>query len=356
MFRPGRSEAIARPSALTALGFGAAPLGNLYRQISDSDADQAVAAAVAGGVGYFDVAPQYGRGLAEQRLGDALAKHDPEQRAILSTKVGILLRPDVDGGASSESIFKSSTGLIPHYDYSYDAVMASIEASKKRLGGRAINIVYAHDLGRRAHGERHEERMAAFLEGGYRALAELRSAGQIDAIGLGVNEWEVCEEVLAQADFDIMLLAGRYTLLEQSAAATFLPLCEQRGVDVVIGGPYNSGILAMGTRSGGVPYYDYRPADEAVIAKVAAIEAICDRHDVPLAAAALQFPLAAKPVVSVIPGFASAAELEQAIALVAWRIPYSFWHDLQDAGLIAPGVSIPHAPFGDPAAKDSLKQ
>jgi D-threo-aldose 1-dehydrogenase len=230
------------------------------------------------------------------------------------------------------------------FDCSYDAVMRSYEESRARLG-RDIDVLYVHELGRYVHGDRRPRLFAEFMEGGYRALRSLRDGGAVKAIGLGVDEWRVCEEALAHGDFDIMLLAGRYTLLEQGALETFLPLCKRRKVSIVVGGPYNSGILAHDGRNGmgrtGPLMYEYQPAPPDIVARVSAIEAVCKRHDVPLAAAALQFPLAHPQVISVIPGMGNPDEVRGAKEWLTLPIPGAFWAELRAQGLVRPDAPLP---------------
>ncbi|HEY0686773.1 MAG TPA: aldo/keto reductase [Steroidobacter sp.] len=330
---------------ISPMGFGGGALGNLYRAIPDDVAFATVQAALAEGVLYIDTAPHYGFGLSEKRLGAALAELDPQRRVVISTKVGRRLdpRPDADLTQVRQG-FVSPEPFESVYDYSYDAVMRSYEQSRARLR-RDIDVLYVHDIGRYAHGDRHPQLFAQFMDGGYRALRELRDGGAVGAIGLGVNEWQVCEEALAHGDFDMMLLAGRYTLLEQSALQTFLPLCERRKVSIVIGGPYNSGILAHdgrnGTRRKGPLMYEYQPAPPDIVARVTAIEAVCDRHGVPLAAAALQFPLAHPQVVSVIPGMRNPDEVRGAKEWLALPIPAAFWAELRTQGLVRPDAPLP---------------
>lgn len=326
----------------TALGFGAAAIGNLYRTVDSAAARAAVVSAFDAGVRYFDTAPHYGFGLSESRLGSALAEIDPTHQSIISTKVGRTLHRVA--GARLDSVrqgFISPEPFEPVFDYSYDAVMGSYEASRKRLGRDHIDILVAHDLGSVTHGADDHWQFNAFLDGGYRAMRELRDAGVVGAIGLGVNEWEICERALANADFDCFLLAGRYTLLEQTALDTFLPLCEKRKVSIIVGGPFNSGILVNGTRGSGSMYYNYEPAPEAIVNRVRQIEAICDEHRVPLAAAALQFPLAHSRVVSVIPGLADTREVAQAIEWLETPIPESLWSALRDADLLHALAPVP---------------
>ena len=281
------------------LGLGAASIGNLYPAMPDQDAAATIGSAWDAGLLYYDTAPHYGFGLSEKRLGEALAELDSDQRAIVSTKVGRRLdpvAPDTDLSVPRQA-FVTPEPFESVFDYSYDAVMRSYEASRARLRRDRVDILYAHDVGRMTHGDDHPRRFAEFIEGGYRAMRELRDSGAVGAIGLGVNETQVCEEVLAVGEIDLVLLAGRYTLLEQDALETFLPLCARRHVKIVLGGPYNSGILAKGVRGGGELHYDYQPAPPEIVARVGAIEDLCAAHDVPPAAAALQLPLAHPQVV-----------------------------------------------------------
>lgn len=325
------------------LAFGAASIGNLYRAVPDEQAREVVARAWDAGIRYFDTAPHYGFGLSEKRLGDALAELDPDQTAIVSTKVGRRLDPAPGADlAAMRQAFVSPEPYESVFDYSYDAVMRSYEGSLKRLCRDRIDILYAHDIGAFAHGAAHPRLFAGFIGGGYRAMLELRDSGAVGAIGLGVNEVAVCLEMLGVGDIDLIMLAGRYTLLEQDPLDDLLPLCAQRGVRLVIAGPYNSGILAKGVRHGGaIPNFNYAPAPPAIVERVGAIEDICARHGVPLAAAALQFPLAHPQVASVVPGMGSVGQVDDALALIAQRIPAALWVDLRDAGLIRRDAPVP---------------
>ena len=335
--------------AYPALGFGAAAIGNLYRSISDAAAHEAVRAALAEGVTLFDTAPYYGFGLSETRLGAALAEFDPEQRVLVSTKVGRRLEPiSAEAAAGERHGFVDAGAFEPVFDYSYDAVMRSFEQSLQRLRRDRIDVLLAHDLGRRVHGDAHEARFAEFMSGGYRAMRELRDSGVVGAIGLGVNEWEVCEQALGAGAFDLFLLAGRYTLLEQAALDSFLPLCAARGVSVIVGGPFNSGILAQASEAPGAAQYDYAPAPQAVTERVAKLRAVCARFEVPLAAAALQFPLAHPQVQTVIPGLADAGQVAQAVELMRVPIPETFWRALRDEGLLHAQAPVPAAPPASP--------
>jgi D-threo-aldose 1-dehydrogenase len=329
------------------LGLGAASLGNLYRAISDEEARGTLTAATAAGITYVDTAPYYGFGLSERRVGDALRGN---RNIVISTKVGRLLRPTDEVMDDSERCgFRSSMPFYPAYDYTYDGVMRSWEASLQRLGLPRVDLLYVHDIGRATHGELHAEKFRELAQGGgLQALSQLRSDGAISAVGIGVNEIDVCLDVLREFDLDVVLLAGRYTLLEQEALDELFPSCAIRGTSVVIGGPYNSGILATGTRGGIPTHFNYEHAPPFVVERVRRIEAVCDRYEVPLAAAALQFPLAHPQVASVIPGVGHAARIAQTLESYRLAIPGEFWRQLKDDELIrsdapTPSLSVQHA-------------
>ena len=325
---------------ITTLGFGSAGIGNLYRELQDEDALAAVHESFASGVRYFDTAPFYGFGLSEQRLGTALAaEHTP---LVLSTKVGRRLVPTgpQDASAGREGYF-SSRPFAPVFDYGYDSIMSSHAESLERLGVPRVDILLCHDIGRLTHGETHAERVSEFLDGGYRAMRELRGAGTVRAIGLGVNEWEVCVELLERCDLDCILLAGRYTLLEQPALEKLLPLCVERRVSIICGGPFNSGILAAGSRAGMKAHYNYATPPAAVLERVRKLEALCSEFSVPLQAAALQFPLAHPAVASVVAGCVTGAEARNCAAMFGHPIPGEFWRALRDRGLVDPRAPVP---------------
>jgi D-threo-aldose 1-dehydrogenase len=299
----------------------------------------------------MDTAPHYGFGLSETRLGAALTRQAQSEggvvnSTVVSTKVGRLLVPT----HATEFVrhgFADAPALEPVFDYSYDGVMRSFAASLKRLQREQVDILFAHDLGSLAHGAEHPARFREFMEGGYRALCELKAAGLVRAIGLGANEWQVCETALNHGDFDGFLLAGRYTLLEQGACETFLPLCAQRGASVILGGPFNSGILATGVTapaiaSGKQPvYYNYEAAPKHIIHRVAEIERVGKEWNVPLAAAALQFPAAHPQICSVLAGLANPAEVQQANAWMKTPIPAEYWQQLRQRDLIHPAAPVP---------------
>lgn len=326
--------------AVDTLGFGCAPLGNLYRSIPDDDAAGLLRTAWEEGFRYFDTAPHYGQGLSERRLGDALRS----QRGgyVLSTKVGRLLRPA--GYASERHGFVSPMPFDIVYDYNYDGVMRSFEDSQQRLGLDRIDILYMHDICSATHGAENERLFAVAMGGGYRALDELRRNGDVAAVGIGANEWEVCEAALEHGEWDCFLLAGRYTLLEQDALDTFLPKCIKRKSSVIVGGPYNSGILATGVRGPVTGHYNYGSPPAKVISAVDRLEGICDTFGVSLAAAALQFPLAHPAVVSVIPGLDTAPRVAQTRKLFTTRIPEEFWRAVRDAQLVHADAPLPSLP------------
>ena len=324
--------------AIDALGFGCASLGNLYHTVSDEQASDILTTAWAADFRYFDTAPHYGQGLSERRVGDALRSLAGEGY-VLSTKVGRLLRPA--GYAAERHGFVSPMPFDIAYDYSYDGVMRSFEDSLQRLGLDRIDILFMHDIGSLTHGDDNERLFPIAMGGGYRAMDELRQCGRVSAIGLGVNEYEVCEQAMEHGDWDCFLLAGRYTLLEQKALDTFLPKCVERNCSIVIGGAYNSGILATGVGGKGPWHYDYGPAPEEVVAKVASIERLCSKFSIPLAAAALQFPLAHPAVASVIPGIGNVRRITQTLNLFATEIPAEFWNALTEQCLIRGDAPTP---------------
>lgn len=326
---------------VTELGFGAASLGNLYQPVSDAEARAVIDAAYAGGVRYFDTAPHYGFGLSERRLGDGLRAHSRTE-FVVSTKVGRLLVPLPDGAESTERHgFHSALPFEPVFDYSYGGVMRSFEDSLQRLGLARIDVLLIHDIGKVTHGAANTELFRLCMDGGYKALDELRAQGRVGAIGLGVNEFEVCQDAMQWGRFDCFLLAGRYTLLEQQSLDAFMPACASHGATVIIGGAYNSGILATGTRSSGTKYFNYAPAPDAILERVARIESVCDEFGVTLAAAALQFPLAHPLVASVIPGVATVQQFAQTLQMFSEDIPAAFWHTLKARGLLRTDAPTP---------------
>lgn len=329
-----------RPVPLTRMGFGGAPLGNLYRKVSEADAQAALQSAFDSGIRFFDTAPQYGLGRSEYRFGEAIRRFGREN-IQLSTKIGRLLLDCEPHEVTPEAFVDVPQKRIV-FDYTYDGVMRSYEASRDRIGVANADILLVHDVCAFSQGsqEMSDAKVRELFDGGgYKALVELRDAGEIAAIGAGVNEWQVCEKLLGLGDFDGFLLAGRYTLLEQEALNSFLPLCEKRDVGIILGGPYNSGILATGAVPGAK--YNYSDAPEDILERVRRIEAVCAAHDTPLIAAALQFVLGHPAVKTVVPGAVNAAEVQANVALMERTIPAQLWSDLRTEGLIRPDAPLP---------------
>ncbi len=323
---------------VTDMGFGAAPIGNFLRPISEEESTAMINRAWDAGMRYFDTAPYYGHGLSEARLGQNL-RWRPRNEYVLSSKVGRVLKPalrkDID--------FKPWVNGLPFksvFDYSYDGTMRSFEDSLQRLGLEYIDILFIHDADVFTHGpEQQKIYFMQAMEGCYRALIKLREEGLVRAIGFGVNSLDVMLDFMRQGDFDAMLLAGRYTLLEQEPLDELLPLCEKRRTGVVIGGGFNGGILATGAVPGAK--WNYAPAPEHLMKKVAEMELVCTKYKVPLPAAALQFLLAHPAVATHVPGTRNVAQMEQNIALVSHPIPAAFWQDLKQQGLIRRNAPVP---------------
>lgn len=314
------------------LGFGTAALGNLFREVAKETARATVEAALTAGLGYADTAPYYGFGLAERRLGEALIED-----AIVSTKVGRLLEP-VSGALPRERYgFVSSEPFEPVYDYTHDGVLRSHEESLRRLNRDRIDILFVHDIGERTHGANHPAMLAQLVDSGFRALKRLRDEGAISAFGIGVNETEIALDLLDRVSMDVILLAGRYTLLEQGALDALLPRCVETGASIVIGGPYNSGLLTGGAT------YDYKAAPPEILDRARRLETVCTRHGVPLAAAALQFALAHPAVASVIPGLASPREVHDTVTRYSTPIPPALWDDLKSEALLRADAPTPQA-------------
>lgn len=324
----------------TELGFGTAPFGNLYRAVQDEDSLEILEKAWQTGCRYFDTAPLYGLGLAETRLNPFL-RMKPRDEYVLSTKVGRLLQvcpPEQQTGIGK---FFDVPSRREVYDYTYDGIMRSLEFSFERLGVDSIDVLFAHDLDLANHGTQDvlDAHIDELMSSGYYALLSLRDQGVIKAFGAGINEWQPAQTMAERGDFDMFLLAGRYTLLEQESLTSFLPLCEQRGIGIVIGGPYNSGILATGPKPGA--YYDYEPAKPDILDKVGKIETVCQNHGVALIEAALRFPLLHPSIVSVIPGGQSVSEVESTIASYGAEIPDDLWSELKALGLMREDAPTP---------------
>jgi len=312
------------------LGLGGAPLGGNFVELDYHQAAALIQAAKDAGIGFFDTAPWYGFGRSERVMGDLLRHTD----YVLSDKVGRLLRP---GPVADPAAFGMVEPLPFHvvYDYGYDAVMRAFEDSLQRLGLDRIDILLAHDIGTFTHGDENARHFRDLAEGGYRAMDELRRDGLVKAIGIGVNENDVCMDALGIGAWDVFLLAGRYTLLEQTPLHGLFPACRAAGTSIICGGPFNSGVLV------GREMWNYAKAPAEVVDKVRRIGAVADEHGVPLAAAALQFPLANDLITSVIPGPRDAGELRQILDWFHTPIAGDFWTALQAAGLLEEGAPVP---------------
>lgn len=317
---------------LTEFGLGCAAMAGNHRPVNNHDIRHALTSGLAAGIEFVDTAPFYGFGRSEHFVGAAIRDKD---NIVLSTKAGRLLKKE----AIPKDLAADWPGSFPFnpvYDYTYDGVMRSYEDSLQRMGVDKIDVLLLHDIGEMQHGpELNKKLFADAMSGGYKALDELRSAGEIQAIGLGVNEREVCIAAMEHGRWDAFLLAGRYTLIEQEPIHDLLPACEKAGTGIILGGPYNSGILAGGDT------WNYAKAPADVIAKTQAIKKVCDAHNVPLQAAALQYPLGCPLVASVIPGPRSQAEMEQNIQWFNWEIPASLWQDLRNEKLLDEQAPIP---------------
>ena len=312
------------------LSFGAAPIGNLYKKIDDDDVHTLLHKVWDLGYRYFDTAPFYGFGLSERRIGDFLRTKDKESY-ILSTKVGRLLEPDSSHNPD-RNYYIDAMPFRVKYDYSYDGIMKSYEHSIQRLGLEKIDILYMHDIGAVTHSDKHRTLMDIAMSSGYKALDELKRQKLVQAIGLGVNEYEVCEEALEYHDWDCFLLAGRYTLLEQEAIKTFLPKCKEREVSIIIGGVFNSGILATGAKAGAK--YNYNDAPQEILDKVSRIQKVCATFDLPLQAVALQFPMLHGCVSSVLIGSTHFNNLQTPLSYLEVDIPQELWQALINEGLM----------------------
>jgi len=323
------------PLTVTALGFGATAIGGMYTEVGDRDAEETVAAAWDAGLRYFDAAPQYGRGNGETRLGRGLARYRRDDY-VLSSKVGRLLRADADPhpddfDSTGQPYDAGAPDVATVYDYSRDGVLRSIEESLIRLGTDRLDVALVHDP---------DDYVDDALATAFPTLIELRDQKVVSAIGAGMNQTAALERFARESDPDLFLLAGRYTLLEQTALQSFLPLCTERGIAVVAGGVFNSGLLA---NPGPQARYDYDPAPADVVARAHRLFEVCRRHDVPLKAAALQFPLAHPAVVAVLTGARSRAEIVENVELFDRSIPDELWRDLVSEGLLDES-----APVGDP--------
>lgn len=322
---------------VTVLSLGTVAIGNLFKATSDSEAAATVDSAWESGIRYYDTAPLYGHGLGELRTGAALRLR-PRDEFVLSSKVGRLLRPrprrEIDFGG-----WVDTPAFALNYDYTYDGTMRAFEDSLQRMGLERMDICFIHDIDVFTRGTEQPEVFRQAMDGCYRALDRLRSEGIVRAIGVGVNEWQVCEAALRERDLDCFLLAGRYSLLEQEPLDSFLPLCVERNVSVVVGGGFNSGILATGAVEGA--RYNYGPAPEPVRDRVRRIETVCRDHGVPLQAAAMQFVTAHPAIASLIVGARSPVQMAQNVRWFETPIPMAFWQAMKEEGLLRADAPVP---------------
>ncbi len=334
--RLGRSKV-----EVTSLGLGGTGLGNIYSAITDEAAAATIEAAVAGGVNFFDTAPCYGVSLSETRFGKVLPTLLRDS-FVISSKVGYMLDPLPEGQATEPTLWADAPRFTTHYDFSYDAAMRSIEGSLKRLGLDRLDMVSMHDPDQTAGADPNAPDPYALslfdeaMGGAYKALHKLREEGVIGAIGVGMNQWRMLVDFANAGDFDFLLCAGRYNLLFHDAWDTLLPHCARKGISLIAGGPYASGILGSGAVEGS-PYF-YQPAPPEVLAHVRAIEALCTDFGISLRAAAIHFLLRHKAVASVIPGSRSAEEMQQNLSALDESVPDAFWTALGDKGLVDPAV------------------
>lgn len=323
------------------LGLGGAPLGNLFAVISEAQSLALVQSAWDSGCRTFDTAPHYGNGLSEHRFGQAL-RGMPRAEFVLSSKVGRLLHPDV-AAPRNQNGYVDVLPFTQRFDYSARGVQRSIEDSLQRLGMATIDVAYIHDCDASVHGVDYPRLLRQVLDEALPQLRLLQRQGLIRYVGLGVNDVQVCLDVLAQAELDCLMLAGRYTLVDHSALTQLLPLCAQRGVRIALGGVFNSGILATGVRGQGegLPLFNYAAAPAEWVRRVGAVEDLCAQYGVPLRAAALQFPLAHPAVEIIMLGAQQTAHWQDAVAMLDQPVPAAFWRELRAQGLVPAAAPLP---------------
>ena len=315
---------------VSVLGLGGAPLGGNFVDLDDNQAARVVFEAISSGLTYFDTAPWYGFGRSERTVGNALRG----MNFTISTKVGRILKPGAVPDPENYGMI-NPLPFTPVYDYSYDGIMRAHEDSLHRLGIDRVDIILVHDIGTFQHGDENEKYFNELKLGGYRAVNELRANGDVKAIGLGVNENKICLDALEIGDWDVFLLAGRYTLLEQTSLDKLFPTCKSRNTSIICAGPFNSGVLV------GREMWNYETAPKSIIKKVDAMQEIATRYNVSLPAAALQFPLANSIVSSVIPGPRSDSEVTEILKWFSEKIPKEFWLDLKSQGLLDERAPVP---------------
>ncbi|HEV2247659.1 MAG TPA: aldo/keto reductase [Terriglobia bacterium] len=313
---------------VTRLGLGGAPLGGLFEDVRGVAAVATIRRALEMGINFFDTAPLYGHGKSEKWMGQGLAGI-PSGSRVLGTKVGRVLEP-VEPGTLEKDEFDNPAPFRPVFDFSYEGVMRSFNESLERLQVDRIDMLHIHDP------DNHYDEA---IKGAYPALGQLRREGKIAAVGAGVNQAEMPARFAREGNFDCFLLAGRYTLIDHTGLKELLPVCVEKRISIIIGGPYNSGILATGAKPGAK--FNYADAPPEIMEKVRRVEEVCARHQVPMKAAALQFPLAHPAIASVIPGARSVAELEDNFRLVSHPIPGEFWAELRSKGLLPEEAPVP---------------
>ncbi|MEY4910502.1 MAG: hypothetical protein RL761_165 [Pseudomonadota bacterium] len=325
------------------IGLGGAPLGNLFKAVSDEDAQTIIQQAIADGCQTFDTAPHYGHGLSEQRFGQALRKLG-RSSFVLSSKVGRILTPSATAERDQLN-FVNILSYNQHWDYSAAGVRRSVEDSLQRMGMSHLDVAFVHDCCSICHGDNYPKVLRQVIDEAIPELQKMKREGLIHAIGLGVNDVQVCLDVLKETELDCILLAGRYTLVDHSGFAELLPICEQRGMRIAIGGVFNSGILATGVRTaeqkGEKLLFNYDSAPAEWVERVRAIEVVCDEFKVPLRAAALQFPLAHPVVDTVLLGANQTTHWADALAMLQHAIPAAFWTKLKTLGLIPTNAPVP---------------
>lgn len=304
---------------------GTAAIAGIIEACTAEEANAVLTQAWAAGIQFYDTAPHYGQGLAERRVGDFL-RDKPAESYVLSTKVGRLLTPDKYASGPLNS-FTEPLPFAQNRDYTYDGIMRSVEDSFQRLGLAKIDILFAHDLGTFSLGDAAQRHFDEFVKSGHRALEELKRTGVVKGFGLGVNETQICIDVMEHCDLDVILLAGRYTLLDRSAEDEFFPMCARKNVSVIIGAAFNSGILVTGAKPGAL--YNFKPASEEILRRVSALEEKCAAFGIPLPAAAIAFPLRHNQVKSVITGPGRLSHLKQNLDLLEWPISEEFWQTVR---------------------------
>ena len=324
---------------VTPLGFGATSLGGLYHAVSDEEARATVRRALELGIRYIDTSPWYGRGLSEHRVGHAV-QEETDANVVISTKVGRVLRPAAHPEAFDSRPWIGGLSFDVRFDYGYDGIMRSYEDSLMRLGLPRVDLLIVHDLDHWYHDDAaYTNHLRDLQSGGQKAFDELRASGQVRGIGVGINDVGLLKDIVDRVDIDFALVAMPYTLLDQAALADDLPICQDRGLGVIIGSVFASGILATGARRDA--RYGYVPAPEEILERTERIEAVCRRHDVPLAAAALQFPLGHPSVASVIPGASNPWAVERNVEAFGRNIPADLWVELVSEGLIREDAPVP---------------